>query len=340
MIYNLLQLIVFSMYMPQQFPHQPYKHTNKSKTKRRFGKTRLQKRRHRSKAHLASNLRRHNQQRSIPQLEQQWEVPRHTMQPEKILHQDPRQHQVRTQSQLENYVRTMMNYWASKAHQYRAYISYSPHGDSSNTSIALSSDTNNQNAGHITVRWDSDSYPIKIDNCCTKSISFDIKDFEQNSLQDAENKQVSGFVANTTTPILKTGTIIWNILDDMGVPRKIKIPNSYYVPGGTSRLLSPQHWAQEAQDHYPVPHGTSCITTSEAVILKWDQAQYTKTIYLNPNGNNVGTLWTEPGYVIANAAIQHVEQNYDPISYDTEVIDNKKEYNVNHSFVCSSGNNP
>jgi len=35
------------------------------------------------------------------------------------------------------------------------------------------------------------------------------------------------------------GTIAWSWTDDDGVENKFRIPNSYYVPEGESRLLSP-----------------------------------------------------------------------------------------------------
>jgi hypothetical protein len=51
----------------------------------------------------------------------------------------------------------------------------------------------------------------------------------------------------------------------------IKLPNSKYVPDLKMCLLAPQHWAQEANDHYPVPKGTKTETDNEALMLLWKQ---------------------------------------------------------------------
>jgi hypothetical protein len=116
--------------------------------------------------------------------------------------------------------------------------------------------------------------PYTVDNCCTRTLMFDIKDFIPSTLQDVQNKVVSGFVAETSTPITKTGTIRWSIMEDTDTTQQIQVPNSYFIPAGTTRLLSPQHWAQESTDTYPFPHGTRSITTAESVVLEWDQNNF------------------------------------------------------------------
>jgi hypothetical protein len=94
---------------------------------------------------------------------------------------------------------------------------------------------------HAIVRFDSDSKPVKIDNCATRSISYDVNDFIPSTLVEVQGKKVHGF-GGTTTQITKTGTISWWVEDDTGLPRNIMIPNSYLVPTGTTRLLPPHHW--------------------------------------------------------------------------------------------------
>jgi hypothetical protein len=204
-----------------------------------------------------------------------------------------------------------------------------PHEEKFTAYVTLVYDTNNttidpQDQGPAQVIWDTDSFPIRVDNCCTRTLTFEIKDFIPSTLQDVTNKVVSGFVADTSTPITKMGTIRWNIMDDTGTAQQIQVPNSYYVPAGTTRLLSPQHWAQESADTFPLPHGTRCITTAESVVLEWEQNKHSKTIALDPTGNNVGTMWSEPGYVIANTLIDSIQAQYgdltlppDPIAVQT-----------------------
>jgi hypothetical protein len=149
------------------------------------------------------------------------------------------------------------------------------------------------NQGPAQVIFDTDSFPIRVDKCCTRTLSFEIIDFLPDTLVTVTNKAVAGFVANTKTPITNIGTISWNILDDRGVVRNIQIPNSYLVPEGTTRLLSPQHWAQQTDDNI------TCITDAKTVTLHWNHNIHSKTIHLNPLGNNVATMCSAPGYSVA-----------------------------------------
>jgi hypothetical protein len=50
--------------------------------------------------------------------------------------------------------------------------------------------------------------------------------------------------------------LVLTINNDNGKPHKLRIPNGLYLPGLRTCLLSPQHWAQEAGDNYPLPNGT------------------------------------------------------------------------------------
>jgi hypothetical protein len=75
-----------------------------------------------------------------------------------------------------------------------------------------------------------------------------------------------------------SATIGWNFEDDNGVPHSFVLPKSLFVPGATSRLLSPHHWAQVAKDNYPLPHGTWCGTFDDTIVLQWKQRRFTRTI--------------------------------------------------------------
>jgi hypothetical protein len=52
------------------------------------------------------------------------------------------------------------------------------------------------------------------------------------------------------------GTFKFQLKDNDGKIHLIEIPNSKYVPGLKYSLISPQHWVQEVQDHYPNQQGT------------------------------------------------------------------------------------
>jgi hypothetical protein len=74
------------------------------------------------------------------------------------------------------------------------------------------------------------------------------------------------------------GTLVLDVNDDNGKPHCIKIPNSLYLPDLRMCLLSPQLWAQEAGDNYPLPHGTRMENKASNCTLIWGQGAFRKTI--------------------------------------------------------------
>ena len=66
---------------------------------------------------------------------------------------------------------------------------------------------------------------------------------------------------------------------------KLVISGAMLVKSLRTRLMSPQHWAQVADDNYPKPEGTLCITKANSLVMKWDQQQYVKTIPIDPTNN-------------------------------------------------------
>ena len=96
--------------------------------------------------------------------------------------------------------------------------------------------------GHTNLcTFDSDSQPIRIDNCASRSISNDKRDFI-GPLVPAKGT-IRGLTGAAARPY--QGTIKWAITDDSGVRQDVLLPGSYYVPESPARLLSPQHWSQE-----------------------------------------------------------------------------------------------
>ena len=92
------------------------------------------------------------------------------------------------------------------------------------------------------IRFDSDSYPVLIDNCCTACITICLSDFCDTP------RSMKSSISGIGGPIGITlqGTLKWTILDDMGCPHTFRIPNAYYAPNAPHRLFSPQHWSQTA----------------------------------------------------------------------------------------------
>jgi GAG-pre-integrase domain len=143
--------------------------------------------------------------------------------------------------------------------------------------------------------FDSDSVPIRVDNCCSRTLSGSLHDFDKSTLIPTENDlTIKGF-GGTETQITHTGTIIWHIHDDHGITRKIRIPHSFYIPTTKHRLLSPQHWAQESCVDNPNDNSTWCATHKDRVILYWNRGTHRRTIHIDKDGSNTAILWTVPG---------------------------------------------
>jgi hypothetical protein len=142
------------------------------------------------------------------------------------------------------------------------------------------------------VRFDTDSKDLYIDNCCTTSITNDPRDCVGPMV--AVRKRVKG-VAGTRVTDMFYAPIEWTIEDDRGQRKTIRI-RGLYIPSAPTRLLSPQQWAQEACDTFPLRYGTRCVTLDDSIILEWDQRTHTRTIPLNRRGTNVARISTCPDY--------------------------------------------
>ena len=110
--------------------------------------------------------------------------------------------------------------------------------------------------------FDTDSTMVGVDNRCSACISSDIKDFD-GPVMDT-NRTIKGFAGSKVRNV-KTGTIAWNWADDQGMIHRFKIPNSYYVPEGHCKLLSPQHFAKAMKDM----NGTGEDTNGTRCKLYW-----------------------------------------------------------------------
>ena len=137
--------------------------------------------------------------------------------------------------------------------------------------------------------FDSGSFPILVDNCASKSITNNLSDFL--SPPKKTNKVIQGVNGELTA--LKVGTIAWRIQDDRGQTHVLHLPNSYYAPSSPFRLLSPQHWAQVANDNHPAPRGTWSATFDSEIVLHWNQNRFVKTVQLH-RSSNVGMFQSAP----------------------------------------------
>ena len=90
------------------------------------------------------------------------------------------------------------------------------------------------------------------------------------------------------------GTVKWYIEDDHGLVHVMVITGAYLIPETTTRILSPQHLAQQVNDHYPTVEGTGALTTSKNITLFWAQRRFKKTVPLDSK-TNVGLTTTASG---------------------------------------------
>ena len=139
------------------------------------------------------------------------------------------------------------------------------------------------------VRFDSDSIPVGVDNHASRCLAQDKRLFE--NLTPFCSGRVGGIDGGLQ--IKGQGTLVLNINDDNGRPHRIKIPNSLYLPELKTCLLSPQHWAQEARDDYPLPNGTRMENNARSCTLIWGQGQFRKTIPFNAS-TNTPIFYTSP----------------------------------------------
>jgi hypothetical protein len=146
---------------------------------------------------------------------------------------------------------------------------------------------------------------IGIDNWCSKCISHMQSDFIGKLIK--EIKTICGY-HGVKTKMVYRGLLQWRILDDKGNPHVIQIPGRYYDPKGTSRLISPQHWAQariKGKDK-DSPNGTYCKTYHDHTILAWGNDQFKQTVPLNTS--NCFTLPLALGFMAFHDYV-HKEQD-------------------------------
>ena len=158
--------------------------------------------------------------------------------------------------------------------------------------ISMEVRTNNLK-GARSMRFDTDSTRIGIDNRCSGCISHRVEDFE-GPLTDTD-KTIRGFGGSRISNI-KMGTIRWRWLDDSGAVHQFRIPRSFYIPSGNVRLLSPQHWAKAiGRTSREKANSAGEITTGDKTTLFWEDHRYKLTVPMCPK-TNVATFQTAPGY--------------------------------------------
>ena len=141
------------------------------------------------------------------------------------------------------------------------------------------------------------------DDGASTSITNDLQDFM--TKPTAITRKVKGIAGSAKATY--HGTVKWKIEDDNNINHTFVIPNTYYIAAAPTRILSPQHFAQQMQDHKPHAEGTGCMTTSMTIVLFWDQRKFTKTVKLDPK-LNIAMTNAAPGIKHYKAYLMNQEE--------------------------------
>jgi hypothetical protein len=140
--------------------------------------------------------------------------------------------------------------------------------------------------------YDTDSFPIMLDNRASKCLTNVLADFIDTP--KPTNVWIKG-ISGTRVPATYIGTVKWTFEDDDGRCHDLILPGTYFSPEVPGRILSLQHWAQTANDNSPRARGTYSATYDDCIELYWDQRRFKKTVLYEPS-SNVATMQSAPGF--------------------------------------------
>lgn len=149
------------------------------------------------------------------------------------------------------------------------------------------------------IQMDTDSYPIGIDSYASRCISPHRSDFVKGTLLDLRKPDsVRPFGKGQGLDIKQMGTLKWKFEDDLGVTHRFLIKNALYVPEGSMRLLSPQHFAKNANEPqlsklWDKEDFTSTQHWNRNVLRWGSDMEFRKTVY-NSRRSNVPTFFSSP----------------------------------------------
>jgi hypothetical protein len=189
-------------------------------------------------------------------------------------------------------------------------------------------------------RFDTDSAIVGIDNRCSGCISHVREDFI--GLLRPTTRVIKGFGGSRTMNV-SIGTLRWRWEDDQGRHHEFNIPNSYYVPDGHIRLLSPQHWAQADTNNRTKRTERGEHTNGNECVLYWAHGAYKRHIPLGKH-DNVATITLSPGYQQFEAFCSEAgvdDDNTDPVVMPSQLVsddegEDEVTTNPNHHDTCRS----
>jgi hypothetical protein len=160
----------------------------------------------------------------------------------------------------------------------------------------------------LRMEFDTDSFDILIEACCSHTLTNDIKDYIEPPVKSTV--RVRGYNGSTNSTMV--GTVKWKIKDDKGKIHSFILPNTYNSPSVEHRLLSPQHWAQtrkKGRDSY-------CITYHDTIIMRWNKDKYQITALLdNRKQRNVGVVRSSTGITQYLTACQTIDTECTTLAY-------------------------
>lgn len=140
------------------------------------------------------------------------------------------------------------------------------------------------------MRFDTDSYLLVVDPGASYSMTNNCNDYIPGTVEEV-HVPVDGV---GTTVSRKRGTVRWRIQDDDGKTFEFIIPGVYHLPTLSTRLFSPQHWAQVNKTKGGAWRGIERLD-GEAVVLSWDGGEHRRTVPIHPR-HNIFLLQTAPAF--------------------------------------------
>ena len=140
--------------------------------------------------------------------------------------------------------------------------------------------TATDNKKNYTYSPNSDSFDIGIDTHASYTMSNDRRHFI-GPIRPTRASIVIG--VNGSLPIKGTGTVKWSITDDRGKNHIFRIPDTLYVPGIKTSMLSPQHWAKQMEQGSGMTAWEE--TKSGHSTLCWNNGENRRTVPLHSHTN-------------------------------------------------------
>ena len=167
----------------------------------------------------------------------------------------------------------------------------------------MGADKHSKSRSHREI-FDGDTFDMVIDSGCSYCITNDINHFVGKPEQtNVAVKGIGGQMIKAT----RKGTVSWSFANDQGQVHEELIQHTYFNEDCPYCLYSPQHVAQQANDHYPKRNGTYSVTFADHMELRWDQDTQKRTVPIHPK-LNVFVMTSSPSQHIFAAFCAKVEE--------------------------------